>query len=99
MIPMPAPFKATFTGGLMTAVIFGAFALSATGAGAIGLRTKIACARDYRAYCSSFKPGSNELRQCMNVNGAQLSKRCVDALVADGEISEAEIARRAANLR
>jgi hypothetical protein len=32
-------------------------------------------------------------------NGPKFSKKCVNALVADGEISEAEVARRAASLR
>jgi len=40
--------------------------------------------------------GSKELRQCMNENGHRLSHKCVNALVADGEISAEEVARRAA---
>ncbi len=35
----------------------------------------------------------------MNANGPKLSKKCVNALIADGEISEAEVVRRAATLR
>ena len=41
--------------------------------------------------------GRTELRQCMRANCAKLSGQCVRALVADGEISEAEVARRAAS--
>jgi hypothetical protein len=72
--------------------------LAAADAEAVSLRTKIACLRDFRAYCSEHKVGSSQLRHCMNSNGPKLSKKCVDALVADGEISEEEVARRAATL-
>jgi len=89
-----------FTGGLLAAVVLiGALAVSVLEAGAVSMRTKLACRIDYRSYCSSFKMGSNELRQCMSANGPKLSKKCINALVADGEISEAEVARRAADLR
>ena len=68
-------------------------------AAAIGLRTKLACVNDYRSYCSAYAVGSRGLRQCMNANGHRLSRRCVNALVADGEISAEEVARRAASNR
>jgi hypothetical protein len=93
-------FEANFTGSLLTAaVLLGALAVPATEASAVSVRTKLACLGDYRSYCSSYKMGSNELRHCMSANGPQLSKKCINALVADGEISEAEVARRAATLR
>ncbi len=68
------------------------------GAGAVSIRSKLACLSDFRAYCKSYKVGSNEQRHCMNANGPKLSKKCINALVADGEISAAEVARRAASL-
>lgn len=64
---------------------------------AMSLGTKLACRADYRSYCGSFKVGSADLRKCMNDHGAHLSKKCVDALIADGEISKEEVARRAAS--
>ena len=92
-------FEAKFTGCLVAvAILFGALAVSAPEAGAVSIRSKLACLSDFRAYCKSYKVGSNELRQCMNANGPKLSKKCIDALVADGEISAAEVARRAASL-
>jgi hypothetical protein len=94
-----ATFQPKFTGSLaLVAILFGSLAISATGAGAVSVRTKLACLSDFRAYCKSYKVGSNELRQCMNANGPKLSKKCINALVADGEISAAEVARRAASL-
>jgi hypothetical protein len=76
-----------------------AFLSAATQANAVGARSKIACLSDYRAYCSAYGVGSPELRKCMRANGAKLSNQCIRALVADGEISEAEVARRAASMR
>ncbi|MGL4396147.1 MAG: hypothetical protein ACRCS9_06390 [Hyphomicrobium sp.] len=66
---------------------------------AIDARVKIACASDYYAYCSAHKLGSPMLRQCMRAAGPKLSKRCVNALTAAGEVTEAEAARRSASLR
>jgi hypothetical protein len=92
--------KAKVTGGLLSfAVLLGALGFSPMEAGAVSVRTKLACLGDYRSHCKSYKMGSNELRQCMSSNGPKLSKKCINALVADGEISEAEVARRAASLR
>jgi len=92
-----ATFKGIFACSLLTAAIFcSASAISTTEAGAISFRTKLACRTDYRSYCNSYMVGSKELRQCMNENGHRLSNKCVNALVADGEISAEEVARRAA---
>ncbi len=76
-----------------------ALAVSASEAGAVSGRVKLACASDYFAYCSQHPVNSPDVRQCMRANGEKLSKRCVNALVAEGEVSEAEVARRAASLR
>jgi hypothetical protein len=84
---------------LPLAALLGAQIFWATGAGAVSVRTKFACLGDFRTYCGEFKVGSSQLRSCMNANGPKLSKKCVNALIADGEISEAEVARRAATSR
>ncbi len=68
-------------------------------AGAVSSRVKFACAKDYYAHCSKFSPNSPEVRACMDSVGERLSKRCVNALVADGEVSGKEVSERAANLR
>ena len=68
-------------------------------AGAVSSRVKFACAKDYYAHCSKFSPSSPEVRACMDSVGEKLSKRCVNALVAEGEVSGKEVAERAANLR
>jgi hypothetical protein len=55
-----------------------------------------ACAADYFSYCSKHNPDSPGVRSCMRANGARLSQRCVNALVANGEVSQAEVSRKTA---
>jgi len=69
-------------------------AISAGGAHAVSLRVKLACASDYYAHCSMHKPDTPGVRACMNSVGSKLSRRCVNALVAAGEISDDEVKRR-----
>ena len=56
--------------------------------------TQINCASDYYAYCSQFQVGSKELRLCMRRVGPKLSKSCLNALIADGEVSKAEVEKK-----
>jgi hypothetical protein len=70
-------------------------ALLATQAGAVSARVQMACASDYFAYCSRHSPDSPGVRQCMRANGLKLSMSCVNALIAAGEVSKQEVARRA----
>jgi len=53
-----------------------------------------ACAADYRAHCGDYGLDTAALRTCMDKNGQSLSKTCVQALVADGQVSQAEVDRR-----
>lgn len=73
-----------------------ALAATATSAGAVSLRVRMACASDYFANCSMYRPDTPEVRKCMNAAGPRLSTRCVDALIAAGEVSGREVARRRA---
>jgi hypothetical protein len=73
--------------------------LGSVDANAVSARVKFACARDYLAHCRAFRPDTPEVRHCMRGVGARLSPRCVNALVASGEVSQREVARRAAALR
>ncbi len=70
-----------------------ALMLSVSNASAIGFMTQMSCASDYYAYCSQFQVGSKELRICMRRAGPKLSKSCLNALIADGEVSKAEVER------
>jgi hypothetical protein len=53
-----------------------------------------ACKADYRQYCSEYGLETSGLRSCMDRNGHNLSKICVNALVKAGEVSQAEVDRR-----
>ena len=66
--------------------------LPAVDAHALSTRVKLACAKDYFAHCRQHAPGSPGVRKCMRAVGEALSPRCVNALVADGEVSGKEVA-------
>jgi hypothetical protein len=75
----------------------GSLILLATDVGAVDGRVSSACASDYLAYCSQHDPDGQGTRRCMRANGLKLSQACVNALVAAGEVSKREVARRAAS--
>jgi len=68
-------------------------------AGAVSMRVKMACANDYYSHCSAHAIDSQALRQCMRQHGPQLSKTCISALIAAGEVSQAEVERRRQELQ
>ena len=75
-------------------LICGALCASSVSATAVGWQTQMSCASDYYAFCSKFSVGTPELRKCMRANGPRLTKSCISALIADGEISKAEVAQQ-----
>lgn len=66
---------------------------------AVNGSVKKACKGDYLAYCSNHAVGSQGLRKCMRAAGGKLSKTCVKALVAAGEVSKSDMARYAKRTR
>lgn len=98
MTPMTTIEKTTgktVSRALKTIVLVAAVAVQATSAEAVSRSVRIACFSDYLANCSAHSVGTPELRKCMRDVGSRLSKRCVNALVAAGEVSQAEVTRRA----
>jgi hypothetical protein len=87
----------TTRAALAASLAIASIILPATQAGAVSLRVTMACANDYFAYCSKHDPDGPAVRTCFRSNGPKLSKGCVDALVAAGEVSKAEVERRAAS--
>lgn len=75
----------------------GALAAVATSAGAVSPAVEQACASDYLAYCSQHSPEGAGVRQCMRANGTRLSATCINALIAAGEVSRKEVARRSSS--
>lgn len=68
--------------------------LTASTGHAASASVRYACMSDYLAFCSQHPEEGPAVRRCMNHNGSRLSKGCVDALVADGEVSRGEVQRR-----
>jgi hypothetical protein len=94
--------KGSRVSGLRSFVSMAAIAsagLWTTSAGAVSLHVKLACSRDYFAFCSQFASDSPEVRQCMRAVGEKLSSRCLNALIDAGEVSKIEVSRRAVQLR
>lgn len=53
-----------------------------------------ACANDYKSHCGQYGIETDALRLCMDRAGQRLTKTCIDALVAAGEVSKQEVERR-----
>jgi hypothetical protein len=83
-------------GALVAAVALGAAILPATQAGAVSAGVRYACAGDYLANCSAYDPDSAATRSCMRAVGFRLSRGCLNALVAAGEVSKSVVSRRSA---
>ncbi len=57
-------------------------------------QVKEACKRDYKKYCGIYALKDPGLKQCMDRAGRSLTQRCVDALVASGEVTKERAAQR-----
>lgn len=51
------------------------------------------CAADYKKFCGDYGLQTAALNLCMRKAGPGLSPACVDALVAAGKVSQAEVDR------
>jgi hypothetical protein len=80
---------------LAAAMTLGTLA-TASEAGAFSLGIKMACAKDYYAHCSQHSLSSPGVTKCMRAVGTGLSTGCINALVAGGYVSKAEVQRRMA---
>lgn len=63
----------------------------ATNALAVSDSVRASCREDYFAHCPNHAVGTDNLRRCMKTAGPKLSSACIKALVASGEISQAEV--------
>lgn len=71
-----------------TLAVWAAMLLAASATSAFAYNDKVQknCKDDYLAYCSAHPIGSTGMRRCMEANGKQLSRKCVNSLVDAGEI-------------
>lgn len=81
---------------LAAAVAICSLAASVNEASATSLAVKMACASDYYAHCSQHDPDSPGVRKCMRSVGRNLSSRCINALVAAGEVSKSVVEKQVA---
>jgi hypothetical protein len=68
-------------------------AATATPAMAVSDLVRQMCRNDYFEHCSMHEVGSMGLRKCMRAVGPRLSKGCIHALKASGEVSKKDVAR------
>ncbi len=68
-------------------------ALVPADAGAVTERMKRDCKSDYSRFCAKYKLGSEGLRACMSRSIRRVSNRCISALVAGGEMTQAQADR------
>lgn len=73
--------------------------LQTSPAAAVSIGVKMACMTDYLSHCSQHAVGSPGVRSCMRNVGSRLSKRCVNALISAGEVTQAEVDRRRAAMK
>ena len=64
-----------------------------TAGGAVTERMKRDCRSDYNRFCKAYAIGSEGLRACMSRSIRKVSNRCVTALVAGGEMTQAQANR------
>lgn len=57
-------------------------------------RINSACERDYYRFCAAYSIGTPELRSCMLASRRALSRRCIDALIAGGEVPRRYLPKR-----
>jgi hypothetical protein len=77
----------------MLAVFAVTLALAPDTASAVTARIKRDCKSDYNRYCKKYELGSEGLRACMSRSIRGVSKRCISALVAGGEMTRAQAER------
>jgi hypothetical protein len=59
-------------------------------AGAVTERQKRDCKADYKRYCGKYEVGSEGLRACMSRSIKKVSNKCIAALVAGGDMTQAQ---------
>lgn len=66
---------------------------AAGGAWAYNAKVEQECKDDYFRFCPGYPLGSASLRLCMESRAKQLSRTCVNALVASGEVDRRRVKR------
>ena len=73
---------------LIAFVTISCFAFEAQAAPDITQAVSTDCRWDYHNFCSEYGIGSPLLNYCSRNNGTELSRACVNALIAAGDVSK-----------
>jgi hypothetical protein len=73
-------------------LVGGGVALPSPALAVITQALKDACHDDYLAYCDGMAVPSPMVRNCLRTHMMQLSKGCLHSLIANGEVTKADIA-------
>ena len=87
-IPSSRAGRLTALAALLATSIF-----VAGGAWAYSAKVEKDCRDDYFRFCPGYPVGSASLRLCMESKSKQLSRSCVNALVASGEVDRRRVKR------
>ena len=74
-------------------------ACSGAQAGTITPAMQNNCANDYKKFCGDYGLQTSALNLCMKKAGPSLSPACVQALVAAGKVSQAQVDRIKAQMK
>jgi hypothetical protein len=78
---------------LLACFVCAAPSLALAQAGTITPAMQNNCANDYKKFCGDYGLQSAALNLCMRKAGPSLSPACVQALIAAGKVSQAEVDR------
>jgi hypothetical protein len=87
-----AQMKIRVTTGCLAVFAFILMLIPAT-AGQVTERMKRDCRSDYNRYCKKYELGTEGLRACMSRSIKKVSNRCINALVAGGEMTKGQAER------
>jgi hypothetical protein len=79
---------------LIALVAISCFACEAQAAPDITQAVSTDCRWDYHNFCGDYGIGSPLLNYCFRRNGAKLSRACVNALIAAGDVSKTYVQQR-----
>jgi hypothetical protein len=76
---------------LLSIASLAAFLAAAPAIAEVNDAVKNACRDDYHKHCDKLEVGTPELRACMKSKATELSKGCLEALVANKEVTEKDV--------
>ncbi len=76
------------------ALVFGFAGAAQAESVTVNKEVQDACEWDYHQFCDQYGLGSELLDMCFRQNGPKMSKACIDALIAAGDVSQEYVNRQ-----